>query len=206
VNLQAKLRNIPWWGWVAGGAGLYLLLGEGSAWADADGDYRFDTMRQVDAKIGASKAGTRSIDSIDTAVIHRLAKGRCEAGPNYVRTLGDGRQVSWHFTVHGSDCPFDVTQHLPLNVHGWQAGVAAENRRSVGIELDAAPSGNPHDPHDPVAIDRLVQLLIALKQQLPNLRIAKAHHAIISTKPDPGKAFPWDRLRALGLQVYPGSY
>ena len=120
-----------------------------------------------------------------------------------MRDVGDDRHVSWHFTVHHEDFERALTQHVPLGRKAWHAGRKA-NGRSLGIELDAHPSGSVNAPHDDGTIDTLVSLVESLQAMCPGLRTIRSHRSIAPRRrSDPGGTFPWKRLEGTGLVLVP---
>lgn len=157
---------------------------------DEDSDFWIDGAKKSKAKW---HGGIRGLDEITMLVIHRLARGRGEAGPMYVSKKGLDRHVSWTFTLHHANFSRPITQHLPLNLIGWHAGVRRINKSSIGIEIDAASDHDPHSPYEDEVIYNLIELTNSLYAICKNLIYVRGHHDICPMRrSDPGKLFPWD--------------
>ncbi len=166
-------------------------------YTDQDGDGWVDGIKKVRAKWSG---GRRPIGLVDTLVVHRYSKGRGKAGPRYIANP-HGRHVSWHATVHYEGFKRGSTLHLPVDQIGWHAGSRSHNRRSIGVEFDAAESGDVDAPYDNGSIKELVRLAYAWKEMCPNLRFCTGHSDIVpGRRRDPGKNFPWGALEAIGLK------
>jgi hypothetical protein len=171
-------------------------------YTDADGDAWLDGIERASARWSGGK---RPLEQVTTLVMHRYSRGRHGDGPRYVQNPG-GRHVSWHATMHAEGWERLSTLHLPATEIGWHAGHRRINACSIGVEMDAAPSGKVHDPHDGESIKELVSLVSSWMAMLPNLRFCVGHADILpSAAAIRGKAFPWDVLTGMGLERLTGG-
>ncbi len=177
---------------------------------------------RVDPLPYAAKLASRAPEDIDLAVIH------CTELPDLATAREYGERVLHAGSGTGNSGHFYIDRDG--SVHGW-VGVdriahhtRGYNPRSVGIELVNA-GRYPHwldsrhqtmrEPYTDAQVLALVDLLRALKGQLPRLRHVAGHEDLdlaeveasddasrkVRRKRDPGPLFPWARvLPAVGLE------
>lgn len=125
----------------------------------------------------------------------------CDAHP-YFDALR-GLRVSSHLLIRRDG---ELVQYVPLHRRAWHAGVSRFRGRqrcndfSVGIELE----GEDERAYADVQYQRLEALLTALFDAYPGLvpeRVVGHCHVAPGRKSDPGPAFEWGRLAALGVPV-----
>lgn len=166
----------------------------------------------------------RRVEEIDLVVIHctelpDLATAR-EYGERvlYAET-GTGASGHYYIDRDGSIVRYVPPQRVANHVRGY-------NPRSVGIEL--VNTGRYPDwldsrrqvmaePYPEAQVAALLQLLAALKRELPHLKFIAGHEELdlamvpasddpkleVHRKRDPGPMFPWDRvLRETGLEHF----
>lgn len=132
--------------------------------------------------------GKRALSNVDTVVIHRLSRGNGKAGTRYVSNPGDGRKVSWHFTVYADGT---IVRHLDLDTTGWHCGYPrGTNSRSIGIEI-YGPFGSKISS---AATSSIRLLILSIKRHCKNLKYAMSHEYLDQFGPrgsrrDPGKEF-----------------
>lgn len=113
-------------------------------------------------------------------------------------------EVSAHYLIAGSG---EVLSLVPEALRAWHAGagrwgaVTDVNSRSIGIELD-------HPGHGPFANAQIVALMQLMRGIKARWSIAPARvigHSDMAPgrKVDPGGQFPWRRMAAAGLAVWP---
>lgn len=143
---------------------------------------------------------------IDTIVLHHTAGATLGGTVLWFRKTES--QVSAHFTI-GKDG--SIVQHVSTFDRAWHAGVSKDHRGkdnlnnfSIGIEMVNTGSGSDPWPKEQVEV---VKFLCAhLKKRFPTIRYITSHEYIAEPqgrKNDP-KAFPWDDLKELGLEMYYG--
>ena len=127
-------------------------------------------------------------------------------------------QVSCHYFVF-EDCR--IWQMVPENRRAWHAGRSSwhgetdMNSRSIGIEIANAGhdlSKMPPNPGEyPDFPDRQIEAVIALvkdivtRWSIPPTRILAHSDISPGRKVDPGEKFPWERLAAAGLGLWPAQ-
>lgn len=146
------------------------------------------------------KGKHRALASVDTIVCHRMDKLSASAGAKYVTELGDGRMVSWHYSVHPDNGM--IIRHLPIQSTGAHCLYpSGTNRRSVGIEI-GGPFGSiiSSEAHESIRV-----LCSAIISVAPIKTIA-SHEYLDSLGPrknrkDPGREFNWRALEGLGVEL-----
>ena len=138
--------------------------------------------------------------AIDTLVLHCSAHEPAEM----MDVLRD-RKLSTHYII-GADG--QIWQQVPEEKRAWHAGVSywrgtkMLNRHSVGIELSSPTMGQTEYPD--AQINSLIELsrqIVARYQIKPQNVVA--HSDIAPTrKPDPGLAFPWQKLAQSRLGLW----
>jgi len=126
--------------------------------------------------------------------IEQLFTNRLEASAHPYFASLDGLRVSAHFVVRRDG---ELLQFVSTRERAWHAGASAWRGRvdcndySVGIELE----GLEGERFEPVQIERLVDLLRALRREHPLQGIAGHEHVAPGRKFDPGTGFDWAALR-----------
>lgn len=143
---------------------------------------------------------------IDTVVIHSTVIPTLEKTTEAFCRVSS--QVSAHFTI-GKDG--SIVQHVSTWDRAWHAGVSKDffgkdnlNHFSVGIELVNLNDGK--DPYPQEQIDALHAIIVVLKRRFP-IKQLTSHEFVakpFGRKNDP-MAFPWDKLKDLGLPMYFGK-
>jgi len=124
-------------------------------------------------------------------------------------------KVSAHYLV---DTDGRVHALVAEDRRAWHAGVACWrgvtdiNACSIGIELQnrghtcAGPDGP--DPYPDIQIAALIRLVqdIRRRHDIPDHRILGHSDVAPLRKQDPGAHFPWSRLAAAGIGLWPGHY
>jgi N-acetylmuramoyl-L-alanine amidase len=150
------------------------------------------------------------IDDVTTIVIHSTVTPSL-----YLTTAAFQRDekhtrgaVSAHFTI-GRDG--SIVQNVSTFDRAWHAGKSwdAEGRNnvndySVGIELVNLNDGK--DPYPDAQIQALCGIIAEMHRRFPIKQLVS--HEFIAQPPgrksDP-KAFPWDRLKYLGIPIFIGE-
>lgn len=155
---------------------------------------------------GERRPGKTPGNPVDMLVLHYT--GMKSAAAALARLCDPLAQVSAHYLIdeHGL-----VYRLVPEERRAWHAGVgqwAGEtdiNSRSIGIEL--ANPGHEHGYRDfPVAqIDALIELArdILARHPIPPHRVLGHSDVAPARKTDPGERFPWARLAAEGIGLWP---
>lgn len=169
-----------------------------AVYTDADADGWLDSVKIDPAKY-AQRAGSLQRKDVIAVVVHSMGLTG-ERASDYVMHLRDGREVSWHYTVHQPGFRRRITQHVPNTRRAWHAG-RRFNGISVGIEL---VHPDTHSYYPDRQIIAAVELVTALQVEFPNLRALVAHHAISpNRRSDPGRKFPWMLFEGMGLDLVP---
>ncbi len=140
----------------------------------------------------------------DLVVIHYTAMESCDAA--LARLCAPEHEVSAHYLIAGDGT---LLQLVEERARAWHAGAGAwgavrdVNSRSIGIELDNAGDV----PFAEAQIVQLVELLgeILADHGIPPERVIGHSDMAPGRKRDPGPLFPWARLAAAGLSVWPGE-
>ncbi len=160
------------------------------------------------------KLASRTLDSIDTVVIHCTELPDIATARQYAENLhydsGTGNSGHFYIDKQGHTQQWVPLEHVAHHVAGY-------NTRSIGIELDNrgryphwfhTDSQVPTDPYPKAQINALVHLLQQVQQKVPTLKYIAGHEdldlrtmpaeddpkVIIRRKIDPGPLFPWDDL------------
>lgn len=151
---------------------------------------------------GERRAGS----AIDLLILHYT--GMKSAAAALQRLCDPRAQVSAHYVID----EFGLVYRLvPEERRAWHAGVSCwagerdVNSRSIGIEL--ANPGHEHGYRDfPEAqIEALVALArgILARHPIPPHRVLGHSDVAPERKIDPGERFPWARLAAQGIGLWP---
>lgn len=125
-------------------------------------------------------------------------------------------EVSCHYFVFEDG---RIWQMVPESRRAWHAGKSSwhgetdMNSRSIGIEIANAGHDLSKMPPDPGAypdfpeaqIEAVIRLVADIKARwsIPDARILAHSDIAPGRKVDPGERFPWERLAAAGLGLWP---
>ncbi|MDF1721209.1 MAG: N-acetylmuramoyl-L-alanine amidase [Minwuia sp.] len=122
------------------------------------------------------------------------------------------RKVSAHYLL---DVDGQVSRLVAEDRRAWHAGVAVWqgvsdiNACSIGIEIQntghSGASGGAVQPFPDAQIDALIALIDHIRQRhsIPNRRVLGHSDVAPGRKQDPGAHFPWARLAAAGIGIWP---
>jgi N-acetylmuramoyl-L-alanine amidase len=152
----------------------------------------------------ARPAGT----PIDTLVLH-YTDTRTAAETLRILCGETERRVSAHYLVEEDAT---VWQLVPEQRRAWHAGVShwrgieGINARSIGIEVQNFGHLHGLRPFPAAQVDAVIALCQAVLARHPiAARNVVAHSDIApDRKRDPGELFPWARLAAAGIGLWPG--
>lgn len=115
-------------------------------------------------------------------------------------------QLSCHYIV---DTDGSVTQLVADDKRAWHGGAGSWrevtdsiNSHSIGIELSSPSLGQA--PYPAMQINALIRLCRGLiaKYHIPSQNIIGHSDSAPTRKPDPGKAFPWQKLAQKGIGLW----
>ncbi|HLJ52384.1 MAG TPA: N-acetylmuramoyl-L-alanine amidase [Rhizomicrobium sp.] len=143
---------------------------------------------------------------IDMLVLHYT--GMKTADEALARLCDPEAKVSAHYTV-GTDGR--VYAHVPEERRAWHAGVsfwaglANVNGCSIGIELVNPGHEFGYVPFAEKQIAALIDLAhgILARHPIPPSRVLGHSDVAPGRKSDPGELFPWERLAAAGIGLWP---
>ena len=152
--------------------------------------------------------GTRGGAPIDMLVLHYTGMKTAEEA--LTRLCDYEAAVSAHYTV---DRDGTIYAHVPETERAWHAGVsywAGErnvNARSIGIELVNPGHEFGYVPFAEAQIAALIELAqdILSRHPIPAKRVVGHSDVAPARKQDPGELFPWWRLAAEGIGMWPAS-
>jgi N-acetylmuramoyl-L-alanine amidase len=148
----------------------------------------------------------RKADIIDMLVLHYTGM---QSGKEALERLCDpAAKVSAHYLVEEDGTIF---QMVPDSERAWHAGASYWrgetdiNSRSIGIEIVNPGHEFGYRSFPAAQIDSLIGLCIRLLARHPiHPRNVVAHSDVAPTrKQDPGELFPWPRLKAYGIGLWP---
>jgi len=172
----------------------------------------------------ANQLVERRVEDIDLVVVH------CTELPDLAMAREYGERVLYADTGTGAsghyyiDRDGSIVRYVPPTRTANH--VRGHNPHSVGIELVnrgrypdwlASRSQEMTEPYSEAQVAALLQLLAALRRELPNLRWIAGHEELdvavvpasddasfsVRRKRDPGPMFPWDRvMRESGLERF----
>jgi N-acetylmuramoyl-L-alanine amidase len=119
-------------------------------------------------------------------------------------------RASAHYLVEEDGRIFRL---VPEEKRAWHAGVsfwageAGVNSRSIGIELVNGGHDFGLPPYPDVQIDAVIALLgdIIRRRNIAPTRVVGHSDVAPDRKADPGERFPWARLAAAGVAVFPAG-
>jgi len=150
--------------------------------------------------------GPRGIDPVDVLVLHYTELPLRES----LEILSDPsreQRVSAHYVLAEDGAVYRL---VPENRTAWHAGRSrwrgreALNATSIGIEI-VNLQGDRHD-YPEAQITALIELCKAIQQRHPAIaaRNVVGHSDIAPRrKIDPGRRFPWQKLAASGIGLWP---
>lgn len=148
----------------------------------------------------------RRAEPVDMLVLHYT--GMRSGAEALSRLLDPEAQVSAHYVVEE-----DGTVHalVPEGRRAWHAGrswwrgEADCNSRSIGIEIVNPGHEFGYRPFPERQIDAVIRLSLGVLARHPiPARNVVGHSDIAPTrKQDPGELFPWPRLKAYGIGLWP---
>lgn len=145
---------------------------------------------------------------IDMIVIHYTGM---RTGEEALARLTDPQaRVSAHYLIEEDGRIFAL---VPEERRAWHAGVAAWaglhdiNARSIGIELVNPGHEFGYRPFPDRQIAALIALIRDIRRRwpVPDSRILGHSDVAPLRKQDPGELFPWDRLAAAGIGLWPAK-
>ena len=144
--------------------------------------------------------------AVDMIVIHYT--GMESAAVSLDRLCDPDAKVSAHYLIDEDGA---VDRLVTEDRRAWHAGVAFwagerdVNARSVGIELQNPGHEFGYRPFPEPQIAALTELAadIAARHAVPPARVVGHADVAPLRKQDPGELFPWPRLAALGLGLWP---
>ena len=150
---------------------------------------------------------------VDMLVLHYTGMESGEAA--LTRMCDPAAEVSAHYMVWEDG---RITQLVAEDKRAWHAGVSLWqghtdlNSRSVGIEIvngghDVPLTDGTLPPYPDVQIDALTALCkgILSRHAIPASRVVAHSDIAPARKTDPGEHFPWARLAAEGIGLWPSS-
>ncbi len=126
------------------------------------------------------------------------------------RLTDPATRVSAHYLIEEDGRVFVL---VPEERRAWHAGVAAWegirdiNARSIGIELVNPGHEFGYRPFPDRQITALIALIYDIRRRwpVPDCRILGHSDVAPLRKQDPGELFPWDRLAAAGIGLWPAK-
>lgn len=114
-------------------------------------------------------------------------------------------ELSAHYVVGLNG---DVTQLVPEEKRAWHAGISSWrefnnlNHNSVGIEISSMSMGQ--EPYSERQINSLIELCqgIIERHHIPAQNVVGHSDIAPTRKPDPGVAFPWQKLAENGIGLW----
>jgi N-acetylmuramoyl-L-alanine amidase len=164
------------------------------------------TLRIVDRP--SPNHDARAENPIDILVLHYTGMRTAEEA--LTRLCDPEAKVSSHYTV---DRDGTIYQHVRedrrarhAGVSYW-AGVRDVNSRSIGIEIVNPGHEFGYIPFAEAQIDAVMALSrdILSRHAIPASRVVGHSDVAPNRKQDPGELFPWARLAADGIGLWPGA-
>ena len=114
-------------------------------------------------------------------------------------------ELSAHYVVGLNG---DVTKLVPEEKRAWHAGISSWrefdnlNHNSIGIEISTMSMGQ--EPYSERQIQSLIELCqgIIERHHIPAKNVVGHSDIAPTRKPDPGVAFPWQRLAENGIGLW----
>jgi N-acetylmuramoyl-L-alanine amidase len=151
---------------------------------------------------------TRGDAPVDMLVLHYTGMKTAEEA--LARLCDPVAKVSAHYTI---DLDGTIYAHVPETERAWHAGVsywAGErnvNARSIGIEIVNPGHEFGYVPFAEAQLAALIELARGILSRHPIAAKRVVGHSDVAPqrKKDPGELFPWWRLAAEGIGVWPAS-
>lgn len=145
---------------------------------------------------------------IDMLVLHYT--GMQTAAAALDRLCDPDAKVSAHWFV---DEDGTVTALVPEPRRAWHAGVsfwrghAGLNDRSIGVEIVNPGHEWGYRPFPEAQVAAVIALCrgILARQKIPPRNVVAHSDIAPERKQDPGELFPWERLAASGIGLWPGA-
>tara|TARA_R110002020_G_scaffold83397_2_gene207352 strand:- start:263369 stop:264118 length:750 start_codon:yes stop_codon:yes gene_type:complete len=150
---------------------------------------------------------------VDMLVLHYTGMESGEAA--LTRMCDPSAEVSAHYMVWEDG---RITQLVAEDQRAWHAGVSLWqgdtdlNSRSIGIEIvngghDVPLSDGTLPPYPDAQIEALIALCTGIlsRHDIPASRVVAHSDIAPARKTDPGEHFPWARLAAAGIGLWPSS-
>lgn len=150
---------------------------------------------------------------VDMLVLHYTGMETGEAALS--RMCDPAAEVSAHYMIWENG---RTTQLVSEDKRAWHAGVSIWqgdtdlNSRSVGIEIvngghDVPMTDGTLPPYPDAQIEALIALCTGIlsRHTIPASRIVAHSDIAPARKTDPGEHFPWARLAAAGIGLWPSS-
>ena len=114
-------------------------------------------------------------------------------------------ELSAHYVVGLNG---DVTKLVPEEKRAWHAGISSWrefdnlNHNSIGIEISTMSMGQ--EPYSERQIQSLIELCqgIIERHHIPAKNVVGHSDIATTRKPDPGAAFPWQKLAENGIGLW----
>tara|TARA_R110001592_G_scaffold166248_4_gene401144 strand:+ start:352 stop:1095 length:744 start_codon:yes stop_codon:yes gene_type:complete len=148
---------------------------------------------------------------VDMLVLHYTGMDTGDAA--LARMRDPASEVSAHYMVWEDG---RITQLVGEDKRAWHAGVSTWqgdddlNSRSIGVEIvngghDVPLPGGTLPPYPDVQIEALIALCrhVLSEYDIPPSRIVAHSDIAPARKTDPGEHFPWARLAASGIGLWP---
>lgn len=146
---------------------------------------------------------------IDMLVLHYTGMETCEAA--LARLCDPAVEVSAHYLIDEDG----AVHRLVVEGHrAWHAGVACwrgepgVNDRSIGIELVNPGHEFGYRDFTEAQIMALIPLCLEIlsRHPIPARNVVGHSDVAPARKQDPGERFPWPRLAAAGIGLWPGGW
>ena len=143
---------------------------------------------------------------IDMLVLHYT--GMTSGAAALERLCDVEAKVSAHYTI---DEDGTVYRHVPEDRRAWHAGVSHwagvsnVNARSIGIELVNPGHEYGYRAFPDVQVAALVRLSqgIVMRHPVATSQVLAHSDVAPARKEDPGELFPWEKLAAAGIGLWP---
>ena len=161
-------------------------------------------MRRVDRP--SPNHDDRGGAAIDMLVLHYTGMKTAEEA--LTRLCDPAAKVSAHYTIDEDGTVYAL---VPEARRAWHAGVASWagasdiNARSIGIELVNPGHEFGYRPFPQAQIGALTLLCrqILDRHSIPSWRVLGHSDVAPARKDDPGELFPWSKLAAAGIGLWP---
>ena len=143
---------------------------------------------------------------IDMLVLHYT--GMTSGAAALERLCDVEARVSAHYTI---DEDGTVYRHVPEDRRAWHAGVSHwagvrnVNARSIGIELVNPGHEYGYRAFPDVQVASLIRLAqgIVMRHPIATSQVLAHSDVAPARKEDPGELFPWEKLAAAGIGLWP---